>query len=57
MVCVRRDSKSVGNMPLNNVNKTTSYRKRTFAKIPSKNNDLENVDVSGLFFNREEAPE
>lgn len=57
MVCVRRDSKSVRNMPLNNANKTTSYRKRAFAKIPSKNNNLENFDVSGLFFNREEAPE
>ena len=57
MACVQRDSNSVRNMPLNNANKSTSYRQRTLAKIPSKNNNLENFDVSGLFFNREEEPE
>jgi hypothetical protein len=49
---VSRIENGVRDMTRNNANKTTSYRERAFAKTTSKNNELDEFDVSGLFFNR-----
>ena len=56
LVRVMRDTKSVRDMTRIKASKTASYRERAFAKITSKTNDLDTVDVSGLFFNRNTSP-
>lgn len=56
LVRVIRRSKSVRDTTMLKANKTMSYRERAFSKIPCNINDLDMVDVSGLFFNTENAP-
>jgi len=56
LVRVTRMSKGVRDTTMIKANKTTSYREQAFAKIPRNDNDLGMVDVSGLFFNTENAP-